>query len=198
MRRAEYPQEAAPDVSTHVQRRLSGWFQKQADHAVPGHTPDPHRRGDRDAGSHGRPRPSCSCCCSAGSIPAGGSSSTWHGCGSMLAWMLTYCSCATSIRPRTRSRPCTWTSRTRSRAASTGSSRSSSGCWRCPTGSSSPSWASSALVVTVIGWLLIIITGSYPRGMFDFVVGVMRWALRVEAYAVGLMTDQYPPFRLAE
>ena len=55
-----------------------------------------------------------------------------------------------------------------------------------------------ALVVTVIGWLLIIITGSYPRGMFDFVVGVMRWALRVEVYAVGLMTDRYPPFRLAE
>ena len=55
-----------------------------------------------------------------------------------------------------------------------------------------------ALVLMVIGWLLIIITGSYPRGMFNFQVGVMRWALRVGAYAVGLMTDRYPPFRLAE
>ena len=55
-----------------------------------------------------------------------------------------------------------------------------------------------ALVVTVIGWLLIIVTGSYPRAMFDFVVGVTRWTLRVEAYAVGLFTDQYPLFRLGE
>ena len=55
-----------------------------------------------------------------------------------------------------------------------------------------------ALLVTGIGWLLIVITGSYPRGLSDFVVGVMRWTLRVEAYAVALMTDQYPPFRLGE
>lgn len=55
-----------------------------------------------------------------------------------------------------------------------------------------------ALLATGIGWLLIVITGSYPRGLFDFVVGVMRWTLRVEAYAVALMTDQYPPFRLSE
>ena len=55
-----------------------------------------------------------------------------------------------------------------------------------------------ALLVTGIGWLLIVITGSYPRGMFGFVTGVMRWTLRVEAYAVTLMTDQYPPFRLGE
>lgn len=54
------------------------------------------------------------------------------------------------------------------------------------------------LAVTVIGWLLIIVTGSYPRGLFDFVVGVTRWTLRVEAYAVWLMTDRYPPFRLSE
>ena len=54
------------------------------------------------------------------------------------------------------------------------------------------------LAVTAIGWLLIILTGSYPRALFDFVVGVMRWTLRVEAYAVWLMTDRYPPFRLSE
>ncbi len=53
-----------------------------------------------------------------------------------------------------------------------------------------------AFVLTVVAWLLIIFTGSYPKGMYDFVVGVVRWSLRVEAYAVALVTDQYPPFRL--
>ena len=55
-----------------------------------------------------------------------------------------------------------------------------------------------ALLVTGIGWLLIVITGSYPQGLSGFVVGVMRWTLRVEAYAITLMTDEYPPFRLGE
>jgi hypothetical protein len=52
--------------------------------------------------------------------------------------------------------------------------------------------------VSIIAWFAILITGSYPRGLFDFVVGVMRWELRVAAYAILLTTDQYPPFSLSE
>lgn len=52
------------------------------------------------------------------------------------------------------------------------------------------------LVVSIIAWLAILITGEYPKGMFDYVVGVMRWGQRVNAYAFLLSTDQYPPFSL--
>ncbi|MDB5541418.1 MAG: hypothetical protein JWQ89_3145 [Devosia sp.] len=52
------------------------------------------------------------------------------------------------------------------------------------------------VVVTIIAWVIILVTGSYPRGLFDFVVGVVRWATRVWAYAFLLVTDAYPPFSL--
>ncbi len=56
----------------------------------------------------------------------------------------------------------------------------------------------AAFVSVVIAWFAILITGRYPRGLFDFVVGVFRWSLRVAVYAFILTTDQYPPFRLSE
>jgi hypothetical protein len=49
---------------------------------------------------------------------------------------------------------------------------------------------------TVVAWFSILFTGRYPRGLFDFVVGVGRWNLRVDAYTSLLTTDQYPPFSL--
>ena len=56
----------------------------------------------------------------------------------------------------------------------------------------------AALVVVMIAWFAILFTGRYPKGLFDFVVGVMRWSLRVNAYAILLTTDEYPPFALSE
>jgi len=52
-----------------------------------------------------------------------------------------------------------------------------------------------ALVVWTVGWFAILFTGCFPRGMFDFVVGVLRWNYRVNAYT-GLLRDEYPPFSL--
>ncbi len=54
----------------------------------------------------------------------------------------------------------------------------------------------AAVVVVIIAWFAILFTRHYPRGMFDFVEGVIRWQNRVIAYAFVLVTDQYPPFRL--
>jgi hypothetical protein len=53
-----------------------------------------------------------------------------------------------------------------------------------------------ALVSVIVAWLAILVTGRYPRGLFDYVVGVFRWGLRVNAYALLLVTDEYPPFSL--
>jgi Domain of unknown function (DUF4389) len=55
----------------------------------------------------------------------------------------------------------------------------------------------AAFVCVVIAWFAILFTGRYPRGLFDFVLGVGRWGNRVVGYAFVLVTDQYPPFRLS-
>ena len=52
------------------------------------------------------------------------------------------------------------------------------------------------VVVVIVAWFAILFTGRYPRGMFDFVQGVIRWQNRVVAYALVLVTDRYPPFSL--
>ncbi|MFC1869990.1 DUF4389 domain-containing protein [Chloroflexota bacterium] len=56
----------------------------------------------------------------------------------------------------------------------------------------------AAVVCAIIAWFAIIFTGRYPRGLFDFIVGVFRWELRVTVYAFLLTTDCYPPFSLSE
>ncbi|MEZ5119452.1 MAG: DUF4389 domain-containing protein [Candidatus Nanopelagicales bacterium] len=54
----------------------------------------------------------------------------------------------------------------------------------------------AAFFSVVIAWFAILFTAKYPKGLFDFVVGVIRWSLRVQAYATLLLTDKYPPFSL--
>ncbi len=53
-----------------------------------------------------------------------------------------------------------------------------------------------ALLVTILAWFFILFAGRYPRGMFDYVAGVVRWSTRVNAYLLSL-TDEYPPFNLS-
>ena len=52
------------------------------------------------------------------------------------------------------------------------------------------------ILVVIAAWFAILFTGRYPRGIFDYVEGVIRWHNRVVGYAFILVTDQYPPFRL--
>ena len=54
----------------------------------------------------------------------------------------------------------------------------------------------AVIFAVIFAWLAILVTGTYPKAIFDFVVGVGRWGLRVAAYAFLLVTDRYPPFSL--
>ena len=55
----------------------------------------------------------------------------------------------------------------------------------------------ATVVAVIVAWFAILVTGRYPRGLFDFVLGVFRWTNRVVAYAFLLVTDRYPPFQLS-
>ena len=55
----------------------------------------------------------------------------------------------------------------------------------------------AAVVAVTIAWFAILFTGRYPRGLFEFVLGVLCWGNRVTGYAFVLVTDRYPPFRLS-
>jgi hypothetical protein len=52
-------------------------------------------------------------------------------------------------------------------------------------------------VTTVIAWFAILITGNYPAALYSFGIGVLRWAVRLEAYML-LLVDEFPPFTLDE
>jgi hypothetical protein len=54
-----------------------------------------------------------------------------------------------------------------------------------------------AFFVVIVAWFAILFTGRFPRGLFDYLVGVGRWHNRVTAYAFTLVTDRYPPFQMA-
>jgi hypothetical protein len=54
----------------------------------------------------------------------------------------------------------------------------------------------AVIVSLIIAWFTILFTGRYPRGLFDFILGYLRWGYRVLAYAFLMITDKYPPFSL--
>ena len=54
----------------------------------------------------------------------------------------------------------------------------------------------AGVFAVIAAWFAVVFTGRYPKGIFDFVEGVMRWNNRVIGYAVTLVTDRYPPFSL--
>jgi len=54
----------------------------------------------------------------------------------------------------------------------------------------------AAVFVIIITWFAILFTGKFPKGLFDYLLGVMRWNFRVMSYALIMITDKYPPFSL--
>lgn len=52
-----------------------------------------------------------------------------------------------------------------------------------------------SIVLALVGWLVELLTGNYPRGLFNFQVGVLRYSTRLDAWFIGLV-DEYPPFRI--
>jgi hypothetical protein len=53
-----------------------------------------------------------------------------------------------------------------------------------------------AVIAVIVAWFAVLFTGRYPRDLFNYVEGVIRWGNRVLGYAFLLVTDRYPPFRL--
>lgn len=53
-----------------------------------------------------------------------------------------------------------------------------------------------AYLLIFVAWFAILFTGRFPEGMFNFVVGALRWSFRSTAYAFYLLTDKYPPFSM--